>query len=275
MANLITNWAKQYEDSANSTRTIRIEQGKNGWYTQNLRDLKLKYIAATNELERKKLRNHYVSEIRRAKRHHQRQFIEKYRSKGGVWKLLRKPQSSNDFSLSIDGVHTVNKKQIAEEFKNTFTSKVKKLRKKPNAEEIMKSLKQRLGEVEKWDLRECTFEEVAKCIDKLKYSASTGPDGVSNRTIKHLKFEIITPLMKLINCSIKAGKFPRIWKSSRVCPVFKHKGSKEDANNYTVCPVCPVTSFCEPISRVLKKIERKHNMPRKAEHLSSQGKKRF
>ena len=43
----------------------------------------------------------------------------------------------------------------------------------------------------------------------------------------------------------------------------------------TVCPVCPVTSFCEPISRVLKKIERKHNMPRKAEHLSSQGKKRF
>ena len=45
--------------------------------------------------------------------------------------------------------------------------------------------------------------------------------------------------------------------------------------NNTVCPVCPVTSFCEPISRVLEKIERIHNMPRKAEHLSFQGKKRF
>ena len=44
---------------------------------------------------------------------------------------------------------------------------------------------------------------------------------------------------------------------------------------YTVCPVCPVTSLCELISRVLEKIERIHNMPRKAEHLSFQGKKDF
>ena len=45
--------------------------------------------------------------------------------------------------------------------------------------------------------------------------------------------------------------------------------------NSTVCPVCPVTSLCELISRDLDKIERIHNMPRKAEHLSFQGKKRF
>ena len=32
---------------------------------------------------------------------------------------------------------------------------------------------------------------------------------------------------------------------------------------------------CELISRVLEKIERIHNMPRKAEHLSFQGKKDF
>ena len=145
---------------------------------------------------------------------------------------MRKPQSTNEYLLNINGTLTDDKKLIADTFKSTFTSKVHKLRKEPNSAAIIDRLKEHLGAVESWDLRECTAEEVATSIDKLSYSASSGPDGVSNRTLKNLKFEIIPALTKIINCSINSGIFPQIWKTSRVCPIFKNKGSKEDADNY-------------------------------------------
>ena len=46
---------------------------------------------------------------------------------------------------------------------------------------------------------------------------------------------------------------------------------------YDTCVPARIISrpLCELISRVLEKIERIHNMPRKAEHLSFQGKKDF
>ena len=114
----------------------------------------------------------------------------------------------------------------------SFTSKVEKLRRTPNSEAIIDGLKGRLGDVSKWDLRECTADEVARCIDKLKYSSSCGPDGVSNRTLKNLKFEIIPPITAIINRSITSGKFPSVWKTSRVCPIYKKRGSKDEAGNY-------------------------------------------
>ena len=95
----------------------------------------------------------------------------------------------------------------------------------------MLRLNERLGCVSSWDLRECTPEEVASCIDKIKPSSSTGPDGVSNRTLKILKFQIVDPLTRIINSSISSGRFPNIWKIGRVCPTFK-RGAKDDSANY-------------------------------------------
>ena len=83
---------------------------------------------------------------------------------GGVWKLLRKNEQPPLQSIKIDGVTTEDKSIIAEEFKKTFTSKIIKLRKSPNIDRIS----EHLGEIKSWDLRSCTEEEVAFCIDALK-----------------------------------------------------------------------------------------------------------
>jgi len=151
--------------------------------------------------------------------------------KGGVWKLLRSNKCGTVQQLKIGTSLTSDKKLIAEEFKNTFTSKVKQLRKNPDSDAIILRLKERLGCVTSGDLRECTPDEVASCIEKIKPSSLTGPDGVSNRTLKILKFQIVEPLTALINASITSGRFPNIWKIGRVCPTFK-RGAKVDSANY-------------------------------------------
>ena len=75
------------------------------------------------------------------------------------------------------------------------------------------------------------MEEVASCIDKIRPSSSTGPDGVSNRTLKILKFQIVKPLTRIINANITSSHFPNIWKIGRVCPTFK-RGAKDESTNY-------------------------------------------
>ena len=159
-----TNLVKQFEDNAKSYRTIRENDNKCNWYTPDLRVLKSQYMSNSDISVRKRLRNQYVAAIRRAKRRYQRQFIVKHKNSGGVWKLLRKNEQPPLQSIKIDGVTTEDKSIIAEEFKKTFTSKIIKLRKSPNIDRIS----EHLGEIKSWDLRSCTEEEVAFCIDALK-----------------------------------------------------------------------------------------------------------
>ena len=67
--------------------------------------------------------------------------------------------------------------------------------------------------------------ETCKAIDDLKPSLSAGPDGVSNRLLKCLKFEIALPFTIIANESVNEGIFPSIWKLGSVVPIHK-KGSK-------------------------------------------------
>ena len=167
MALTFTNWVKQFEDKAKLYRTIRENDNKCRWYTPDLRVLKSQYSILYITV-RKRLRNQYVAAVRRAKRRYQRQFIVKHKNSGGVWKLLRKNEQQPLQSIKIDGVTTEDKSIISEEFKKTFTSKIIKLRISPNTDSIIDQISEHLGEIKSWDLRSCTEEEVAFCIDALK-----------------------------------------------------------------------------------------------------------
>ena len=59
--------------------------------------------------------------------------------------------------------------------------------------------------------------------------------------------ELVKPLTKIINQSIKEGKFPENWKKAIVTPVLK-KGSTKDKNNYR-----PVSCLMV-LSKVLEKV---------------------
>ena len=93
-----------------------------------------------------------------------------------------------------------------------------------------------------------TENEVLAAINKLKSKTSCGPDLIPSFIIKGCAEHLIGPLCYLFNLSIKCSVYPDLWKSSRVCPVFK-KGNKNDGKNYR--PVSVLNGFSKCFELVL------------------------
>ena len=138
---------------------------------------------------------------------------------------------------------------VANAFKDFFSQKVVKLRKTANVAPLMDALKAHVKNFVDWDLNECQPQDVAKAIDAIKPSLSSGPDGIPNILIKHVKFELIPALTQLINCSINTGKFPNKWKSGKIIPV-KKRGVKSKLSNYR--PVCLTSCLGKVLEHVVR-----------------------
>jgi Reverse transcriptase (RNA-dependent DNA polymerase) len=91
-----------------------------------------------------------------------------------------------------------------------------------------------------------TQAEFITIIDNLEAKSSTDIDGISNKMLKFLKFELATPLVHLFNLSIQTGNFPDKLKMSRTVPIFK-SGDPKLCDNYR-----PI-SLLSSISKVLEK----------------------
>ena len=105
------------------------------------------------------------------------------------------------------------------------------MRSKGNKEAIFSRLRDSFPSVPTWDLSPCSVDDVSSAIDNLKNTMSSGPDGIPNRLLKCVKSYILEPLTAIINKSILTGRFPAIWKESKVVPVPKG-GCKLSVNNY-------------------------------------------
>ena len=92
-------------------------------------------------------------------------------------------------------------------------------------------------------------QEVRKYLEKLDPSKSTGPDDLSPRFLKELRTQIIQPLTKIFNHSVRLGKVPQDWKLANVTPIYK-KGDKKVALNYR-----PI-SLTSVAGKILEKIIR-------------------
>ena len=172
----------------------------------------------------------YVAKIRKAKKNHFRSLSIKNKKRGGVWRVLKQSPKHFEWSLDTNDQVVTDKSTIAEIFKETFCSKVDRLRKQPCLQTIFNRLSAVYPSPPSWDITSISLEDVLKCIDELKPSGSSGPDLISNKLIKTFKFEIAAPLLQIINGSITHGIFPDIWKQGYVTPIFK-RGSRSSPNN--------------------------------------------
>ena len=73
--------------------------------------------------------------------------------------------------------------------------------------------------------------EIAKIIDGLDISKSTGPNGIPVFLLKTFKDFFSYWLSKLVNICFETGSFPDILKTAKVIPLHK-KDSKLDHINY-------------------------------------------
>ena len=101
-----------------------------------------------------------------------------------------------------------------------------------------------------------SFSDVDKAIQELKNSHSKDSDGINTKIIKTIKNIIIQPLTDLINQSMANGTFPKVFKTAKVVPLFKGKGSADDYNNYRPISLLPILS--KVYERILKNQINKH-----------------
>ena len=88
---------------------------------------------------------------------------------------------------------------------------------------------------------------VSRACVKLKFSTSSGPDGIPAAVLKKCSESLAGPLSQLFNLSLTSGVFPLAWKKSFIFPVHK-KGPKRDVRNYRgIAALCAVSKLFEVI----------------------------
>ena len=88
-----------------------------------------------------------------------------------------------------------------------------------------------------------TKDEVLASIRKLKSKSSCGPDRIPPFIVKGCAEHLASPLCYLFNLCLQRSVYPRMFKTSRVCPIYK-KGDRHDGQNYRAVSILNVFSKC-------------------------------
>lgn len=94
-------------------------------------------------------------------------------------------------------------------------------------------------------------KDVMKALKMLKPKMTTGPDHIPSFVVRDCATVLAAPLTTLINLCLKSGTIPALWKTSKVCPVYK-KGDRGDIRNYR--PISIICNFCKAFEILLYEI---------------------
>lgn len=93
-----------------------------------------------------------------------------------------------------------------------------------------------------------TYENVVEAMRKLPSKTSRSPDGYPAFFLKSIRHELAIPLCVLFELSMSTSKIPEIWKTAKVCPVFK-KGLHSEPSNYR--PISLTCITCKIMERII------------------------
>ena len=144
-----------------------------------------------------------------------------------------------------------SEEKLCEIMNEFFPSKIENIEKtipKYDLDPTSRLKKKLQGKNLHFSLSHVTEDEVRKAIRRLKPKKSSGLDFVPPTIIKLAIDVITTPLTWVINSSLSSGEFPSCWKSAKVSPIYKNKGSKYSKEYYR-----PVSNL-KSISKVIEDI---------------------
>ena len=88
--------------------------------------------------------------------------------------------------------------------------------------------------------RFCVSESAVRAaLKSVPVNKACGPDNVSARIIVECAEELVTPLTKICNASLRSGVFPERWKRANIIPIYK-KGDKKVPSNYRSVSLLPL-----------------------------------
>lgn len=150
-------------------------------------------------------------------------------------------------ALTINNTKVTNRVAIAENFNSHFATVAEKI---VNSINIIPFYFDTIHGCETYEITvpfdsdslKVSENEIATYISNLKTSDSTDVYGLSNNTIKTHKSALIQPLTLLINKCILDGCFPSSLKISKVTPLYKNSGRKDDPNEYRPLAISAIIS---------------------------------
>ena len=91
--------------------------------------------------------------------------------------------------------------------------------------------------------------DIRKSLTASSTSISCGPDGIPPLLLKKFS-ELCSPLCDLFNMSLQQGCVPKAWKTAKIVPIYKGKGSTLKVNNYH--PISLTNVFCKTLERHIR-----------------------
>ena len=151
----------------------------------------------------------------------------------------------------VNGTEVTNKKCIANNLNNFFTSVASKIASKinpplPNVASIPPDL---IRDNDTFDMSSFPVQqaELITALESLKSKNSLDLNNLSMQTLKTIFPGIEKPLLHIFNRSILSGSLPQKFKIAKVVPIFKN-GDPLDMNNFR--PISLLSNF----SKILEKI---------------------
>lgn len=87
-----------------------------------------------------------------------------------------------------------------------------------------------------------------RTLSELKPKITAGPDEIPAFLLRDCRHALAKPLSIIFNICLRTSTFPKLWKHSRVCPVYK-KGEKCEVVNYR--PVSIISNVSKTFELVL------------------------
>jgi hypothetical protein len=96
--------------------------------------------------------------------------------------------------------------------------------------------------MEPYEIPEVNNDIVLEILKDLPNKQSTGHDNISLKMIKSVIWILLPHIVALINIIVNTSIFPNCWKISKVIPIYKGSGVKNDPNNFRPISLLSVMS---------------------------------
>lgn len=232
-----------------TVKQIQINAKKLNWYTEELKEMKNKLDALNTiyEVRRddkslnayKKYKKQYIEKINDTKRISNAKHIEGASNKTkAIWDVIKAETKTEKINKENESLLTAD--ELNQFFQNVGQNAIEQL---GNVErppgQLLKECK--INNEKSIFIEEVTPEEIRDVIKNIKNKKTEDIYGFSTKLLKEIIGDIIYPLTKLINRSIKEGIFPDELKHARIVPVLK-KGDINNSNNYRPLSILPAIS---------------------------------
>ena len=97
-----------------------------------------------------------------------------------------------------------------------------------------------------------TMSELKRTLRQLKNKKSPGPDGITDKMLKHLGYtttEKLLDIFNIFNLSWRSGQVPQCWKEARMIPILKKGKNRLKVLNYR--PISVTSCICKTMGRII------------------------